>query len=110
MMPGPLQRRLDQRVSVYAFTGTNAFGDTQYTSSPTSYPARIETANHETVDLQGRDVVATQTVFLGPSSSGDPVFRVQDKLVLPDGNTPSIHNVEVLRGRVGHHHIAIHCG
>lgn len=93
-LPGPLRRRLTQTVTKYAFAGYKANGDPRLSTSPVSYPARMENSQHLVTGRDGRDVLAKSVTYLGPSSSGDPTFMVEDKIVLPDGTSPRILAVD----------------
>lgn len=93
-LPGPLRARLTQTATRYAFAGYTANGDPRLSTAGVPYPARTENTQHLVTGMDGRDVLAKSVTYLGPSSSGDPVFTVQDKIVLPDGTSPRVLAVD----------------
>lgn len=98
-----LQQRLTQTVTKHPFNGTNAFGDESYsTAAAVTYRARVEGLDVETVQVDGREVVARGRVIIGPTSTGGtPSLDLKDKLILPDNTSPPVLSVSPKRWRSG---------
>lgn len=109
-MPGPLLHRMRQQISRRAFTGFSVRGDPTFSTAVTRYPARTEGYQHLVTGKDGRDVMSKTVTYIGPSSSGDPVFTVEDRIILPDGTTPRILAVDSYPDwrSAGPYYIAVH--
>jgi hypothetical protein len=81
-MDAELRALFPETVTVHAWTGDSAYGAPAFASTGTAYPARLERATRRVVNGEGRQVVATTTVYLAPTSTGGlPSLSVRDRLV-----------------------------
>lgn len=113
-MDADLRALLTETVTVYPWASDTAYGSPQY-GTGTAYPARLERRSRLVVNREGKQVVATTTVFLGPSDAGTlpGSFDPRDRLVwsASTGEALSVLAMESVADEAGaFHHVACYCG
>lgn len=100
-----------ERISHAAFTSYDSAGAPTYATA-TSHPARIERKAKLVRTVDGREVVATTKVLMGPSTSSGalPGVTAQSKLTLPDGTSPTVLMVYNARDDVAAYYECAWCG
>lgn len=89
-------------------TEVTLYGAHQFsTAQRQRLPARVEPGNRLVVGADGKEVVASATLFVLSSSA---TIRMEDRLTLPDGRTPRLLRVDVLNDEQGQHHLEVYIG
>jgi len=96
-------------VQIVPYIETSVNGVIRYSTTPLTYPARIEMKNRLVVDRSGRTVVSRGRVYLGTTVPPS----IKDKIILPAQYTPSeppVISVNPQNDDSGNHHITIEIG
>ena len=81
---------MGQSVTIYKATGMDGYGKRTYATSGTVYsPARVQMQNKLVRDPQGREIILVGVVYV----LGNCNVAIGDKIVLPDGTSPVIVDV-----------------
>lgn len=112
-MDNDLREMLQQTVNVALVSSRDEFNQRAF-GSDVAYPARVAEVFTNVVDFNGKEVLATTVVWIGPESSGETLpttMDVHSRLTLPDGSTPTLLSVTELPDETGNpHHIKIFLG
>lgn len=86
-------------VTVASLTGfsTDGYATPGFSTSATSYRARVVREQRLIRSLEGREEMATTTVWVASTSTFGPV----DKVTLPDGSSPPLLAVETFSDEYG---------
>lgn len=90
-------------VTFYAKSSLDQYGKRTFSGTGTSYRCRIQAVNQLTRDPDGREVTVTGIAYL----YGSPDLTTDHKIVLPDGTTPVIYQVNSNRDEAGAHHTVV---
>ena len=89
-----------QTVTVAAVASRNADGSVNYSTSATSYAARVRKTAKQMRDQSGQVVMAGHVVWLASTGTIDP----NSKVTLPDGLTPPVLQVDSYPDEDGAYH------
>lgn len=84
-------------VTVYRRTGQDTYGQPSYGPAQGPYPARVNNVQRNVIGPEGQMVVAKGRAWLDTVD----VFNVNDKVVLADGSTPVLLNVNQVPDETG---------
>ena len=102
-----LDSLVQQSVVAFTLSGIDGYGDPSYSTAGTTYPARITWQPHRVTDYAGNDRVAYATLIVATTDD----IPVTTKLVLPNGESPSILSIRQVPWIDGtDHHYAISVG
>lgn len=114
LMDQDLRALFTETVTVYAWAADTVYGAPSYSTSGTAYPARLDRRNRLVAGKDGRQLVATTTVYLAPTSTGGlPSLTARDRLVwsASTGEPLELLSWEKLYDEAGSaHHVAAYCG
>ena len=107
-----LRPLFNQTVTSKSLSTTSFYGAPSYSTSHSSWAARIEEGFHLVKGPSGEDVLARTVIYLIPTTGGtEPDIGTQDQITLPDGSTPDILSVERLYDdSTSLYYQAVHCG
>ena len=94
-------------VTVEPLSTHNAWGTPAYSTSATSYTARVEYGPRLVVNAEGRQEVAKATVYV--LSSGATI-GVQDRVTLPKDTAARLIRVDTVNDEQGQHHLELTFG
>lgn len=89
-----------------AFTGRNSYGKPAYSTSGSTYTARVVNKQKLVRNASGIEQVSTVTAYVASTSAFDP----EDKITLPDGTSPNIITINITPDDGGTHHSTIYFG
>lgn len=89
-----------------AFTGRNSYGKPTYSTSGSTYTARVVNKQKLVRTTAGIEQISTVTAYVASTGSFDP----EDKVTLPDGTSPSILAINNYPDDSGIHHNVIYFG
>ena len=93
-------------ITLYATTTLDAYGKRTFSSTGTSYRCRIQAEAKMVRDAQGREVTITGKAYL----YGAPTVTNDYRIVLPDGSSPVIYDVNQNGDDSGNHHTVVYFG
>ena len=82
---GPWRELMTQSVSIAARSGVDSYGKPTYSTSPTTYVARVVGRRRLVINAVGQEVPSDWTVYL----YGNPAVTPQDKVTLSTADTGS---------------------
>lgn len=86
-------------ITLEEFAQRDAYGKPSY-GSAVNYSARVSYKSKFIRRADGSEVLAQGEVWI----LGTPTVTVEDRITLPDGNTPVILMTELLSDELGSHH------
>ena len=87
-------RRLNDTCVRKTFTGTNAYGDATYSTTPATFQCRNEEKLHMVVGSNGKDVLARGFLVVGPTTGGtNPTVEPQDLITLKNRLSPNCNKL-----------------
>lgn len=93
-------------VAGLASFSTDGYGTPAYSTSATSYTARVVTKQTLVQTFRGTEELAKTVVYLAATST----FGPSDRITLPDGSTPELLAVETYPDEDGQHHVKLMFG
>lgn len=87
-------------VTVNALASKGADGAPVYSTSGSTYRARVKNIHRQVRDGRGNVVMAAFEVWLASTS----ILSAQSKYTLPSGQTPPVLSLAVIPDEDGHHH------
>lgn len=92
---------MNETITVKTLASVNNYGEETHTGT-TTYSAYIDRSPSITRDGQGREVVASATLYVASET-----ISVTDQIVMPNGTTPPIVNVSTYYDEDGdiHHQV-----
>ncbi|MHC5112319.1 MAG: hypothetical protein ACYTHJ_20875 [Planctomycetota bacterium] len=85
---------------------TDGYGTPSYSTSPTSYTARVVSKQTLVNTFAGTEELAKTVVYVAATSTFGPA----DQITLPDGSTPELLAVELYPDKDGQHHAKLMFG
>lgn len=86
-------------VTWYSVASTDAYGKRTFSGTAQTQRCRVQIARNVTRDADGKEVMEDGKVYF----YGTSTITVNDRLVLPDGSTQVILNVETRNDQTGAH-------
>ena len=106
-MESELVELLGQTLTVYPYQSFNQYGEATFSTSGTTYAARIEEKPTMVINQFGEETIASHTVYVNSTAGIDLTSRV----VLPDGSEPNLIRSDIqpdVDGTV--HHVVLFFG
>jgi len=91
-------------VTVTPLSTHNAWGAPVWSTSPVTYQAAVEYAPRLIVSAQGRQEVASATVYVMSSSAS---ISAQDQVTLPKDTSARLLRVDTVNDDEGQHHLEL---
>lgn len=103
-LDAPLADMMNETITVKTPTTVNNYGEQSHAGT-TTYSAFIVRNPRITRDNNGREVVASATLYVNSTS-----ISVRDQIVMPDGSTPPIVSVSTYydeNGSIHHQEVSV---
>lgn len=96
-MHASLKRWLTTPITQHAYLGQDGYGAPTY-AAPVIWPGRLEASVRRFVDATGTERVSRSRLFFDELV---PFVSIRDQLVLPDGTSPPILQVDAVLAPLG---------
>lgn len=94
-------------ITLKSQSSVDKYGKQSFAASGTSFQARLVWQEKILRDMEGREIIeAGRAILYGAAASATPQWQI----ILPDGSTPKITSVALIKDEDGNHHSVIGFG